>query len=231
MKPSDILGNVTHRSCPLPTKKWRWYQEWNDAVFIHGAVAPELLQSLIPAGIKLDIYEGKAWISIVVFKMERIRHKFSPSFRPVSDFYEINIRTYVTNDDMPGVFFLNMEGGKRFSSWIANKVSGLPYCYEAMQNAEGHFRSKGISHRYKAGKDFERDELANWLTERYAVYYEKSGQLYRYQVHHGMWPLKEVELNELNITYPILKEKFNWQPELFHYSPGVQVLAWPAEKL
>jgi uncharacterized protein YqjF (DUF2071 family) len=163
--------------------------------------------------------------------MEGIRHRHSPSFKPVSDFYEINIRTYVTNDDMAGVFFLNMEAAKRFSSWIAKTVSGLPYYYEAMQNAEGYFKSKGISYKYKTGKDFERNELANWLTERYAVYHEKNGQFYRYQVHHGMWPLKEVALSELDITYPMLKEKFNWQPTLFHYSPGVQVLAWPVEKL
>ena len=124
--------------------------------------------------------------------MERIRHRYSPSFKPVSDFYEINIRTYVVKDDVAGVFFLNMEGGKRLSSWIANRVSGLPYYYEAMQCADGCFNSKYLSHRYKPGKELKRDVLTNWLTERYAVYYEKNGRLYRYQVHHGMWPLKEV---------------------------------------
>lgn len=231
MKTSDILKNITHRSCPLPAQRWQWYQEWNDAVFIHGPVEPELLQSLIPKETTLGLYNGKAWVSIVVFKMEKIRHILSPSFKLVSDFYEINIRTYVTKDDLPGVFFLNMEAGKRFSSWIANKVSGLPYYYEAMQNADGHFKSKGISYKYKAGKDYERNELANWLTERYAVYHEINGKLARYQVHHGMWPLKEVEISELDITYPMLKEQFNWQPTLFHYSPGVQVLAWPVERL
>lgn len=231
MKASDIVKQTAHRPWPLPEKNWQWYQEWNDTVFMHGPVEPELLEKLIPNGTELDLHEGKAWISVVVFKMEKVRHRLSPSFKPVSDFYEINIRTYVTMDNKPGVLFLNMEAGKRFSAWIANKVSGLPYCYEAMQNAEGNFRSKGISYNYRSGKEYKRDELANWLTERYAVYHEINGKLVRYQVHHGMWPLKEAEISELDITYPILKEKFNWQPTLFHYSPGVQVVAWPVERL
>ncbi|HYD19862.1 MAG TPA: DUF2071 domain-containing protein, partial [Flavipsychrobacter sp.] len=96
MKISEILKSADHRPWPLPSGKWQWYQEWNDAVFMHGSVDTELLKPHIPKGTQVDLYEGKAWISVVVFKMEGVRHKYSPAFTPVSDFYEINIRTYVT---------------------------------------------------------------------------------------------------------------------------------------
>jgi len=230
MKAADILKHTDHRTGPLPNKNWQWYQEWNDTVFLHGSVDAELLLSYLPQGTQLDLHEGKAWISVVVFKMEGVRHKYSPSFPPVSDFYEINIRTYVTDGKMPGVLFLNMEGAKWLSSWLAMNLSGLPYVFERMHCKDGSFESKGISYKYRPGKMFERNEIANWLTERYSVYFSKNGKTFRYQVHHNMWPLQEVELSDLNINYPLLNE-LNWKPELFHYSPGVQVVTFPAECL
>ena len=53
------------------------------------------LQILVPAEIEIDLFEGKPWVSLVAFTMEKIRPRYLPYFPPISNFDEINIRTYV----------------------------------------------------------------------------------------------------------------------------------------
>lgn len=71
---------------------------------------------------EIDFFEGKQWVSLVAFTMEKIRRKNLPSFPPISDFNEINIRTYVKYKKKTGVYFLSIEGGTKISCQIA-KVS------------------------------------------------------------------------------------------------------------
>ena len=41
--------------------------------------------------------------------MEQIRPRYLPAVSLVSDFHEINLRTYIDNDERKGVYFLNIE--------------------------------------------------------------------------------------------------------------------------
>ena len=123
----EILSVHTHRPWELSDQPWRYYQEWNNAVFLHWEVPADLLQSLIPSSIELDLFEGKAWVSVVAFTMEKLRVKRLPSVPGISDFHEINVRTYVMRDGRPGVYFLSMEAEKQLPVFISKNVSGLPY--------------------------------------------------------------------------------------------------------
>ena len=93
MKIQEILKKTEHRPWSLPDANWKFYQEWNDAVFLHWQVDESELKKLVPADLEIDRYEGKSWVSLVAFTMEKVRPKFLPPFPPISNFHEINIRT------------------------------------------------------------------------------------------------------------------------------------------
>src|SRR5690606_7655888 len=110
-----ILSDTKHRTYDLPEGKWIYYQEWNRAVILHWEVTVEVLQKLVPQKLKIDTFDGSAYVSLVAFTMEKIRPRYLPSVSLISNFDEINIRTYIDNDNKKGVYFLNIEAGKLLS--------------------------------------------------------------------------------------------------------------------
>lgn len=236
---SDLLAQIEHRPWKLPKGKWKYYQEWNNALFIHWAVPADILQKYLPENLTLDTFDGKAYVSLVAFTMQKIRPRQLPSIAFISDFHEINLRTYIDIDNKKGVYFLSMEAEKSLSVWIAKSMSGLPYEKALMFRYEKSYTSKN------AKRDFELDaaleiketvaiktDLDRWLTERYSLYLDEKNSLYRYEVHHKEWEIKHVEVKSLNLKYKIGDLDFSKQkPDLMHYSDGVKVLAWGKEKL
>jgi len=105
MKIKDILNTTAHRPWKMPSENWKYYQEWNNVLFMHWQVELEALRPLVPKDMEIDLFGGKPWVSLVAFTMQKIRPKQLPSFPPISDFDEINIRTYVHYNGKPGVYF------------------------------------------------------------------------------------------------------------------------------
>ncbi len=44
----EVLKMQAHRPWALPSAKWKYYQEWNNAVFLHWQVDLQALQQLVP---------------------------------------------------------------------------------------------------------------------------------------------------------------------------------------
>ncbi|HUH26163.1 MAG TPA: DUF2071 domain-containing protein, partial [Flavobacterium sp.] len=112
----ELLQHTEHRPWKHPKQTYSYYQEWNNALFFHWKVDKEELQKQLPKNLELDLYEGEAWISLVPFTMQKIRPRLLPSLSFISDFDEINLRTYVVKNGKPGVYFLNIEAGKKLSA-------------------------------------------------------------------------------------------------------------------
>ena len=151
----DVLAQTKHRPWKLPQHPWTFYQEWNRALFLHGEVDLEVLRPFVPKELEIDTLNGKAYVSMVAFTMEKIRPKHLPSFSPISNFDEINIRTYVKMNGKPGVYFLSIEGGKKMSCTIAKQVSELPYRYSKMQRDTNSYRSENKKYTDKLYAEFE----------------------------------------------------------------------------
>src|SRR4051812_13360722 len=109
---AKILQAKSHRQWAVPRRSWKYYQEWHDVFFLHWPVPVKMLAPLLPAGLQLDLFNGEAWISVVGFTVKNMHPRFLPSFPPLSDFHEINVRTYVTVDNRPGIYFLSIEAQK-----------------------------------------------------------------------------------------------------------------------
>lgn len=231
---NEILAHKEHRSFPHPDTPWKFYQEWHDAVLLHWTVPIDVMQKMIPADLTLDTFQGEAYISLFAFTAEKSRPWILPPVPIVSDFLEINIRTYVKRDDRPGIYFLNMEAGKALSAYIFRTVTGFPYVPAKMRHLPGNFISVHDQNHhyldiaYTRGKDDKKkQELDQWLVERYCVYLDLFGKMLRYDVHHEPWPLEPLSINSLRLKYKLgdylLKDQ---KPVLSHYSKGVEVVGW-----
>lgn len=228
----EILSVIDHRPWKLPEKPWVYYQEWNTPIFLHWAVDAKELERLLPQELELDVHENKAWISLVPFQI-KIKPRFLPSFPLLSSFDEVNLRTYVKYRGKSGVYFLNIEAGKRVSAWLARKLSGLPYIYASMKHEKEFFTSENNRQKNRIKLNYQINELITnpsktdlWLSERYALFTVKNNKVTTYDVHHMPWKLHRLSLREIHVDYPAYKHLMQGAPSLTHYAHGVQVLCF-----
>lgn len=238
----DIINTNEHRPWPLPAGAWIYYQEWNRALFLHWQIPKELLLPLVPQNTALHLFDNAAWISIVAFTMEKIRPRRLPALTFLSDFHEVNIRTYVTVNNKPGVYFLKIEAEKLIAAQTARFLSGLPY-----EHAFIHRHTAALQHEYKVhnkskspeldaifipGEQIENKSAIDiFLTEKYCLYQQIKNKVYRYEIHHKPWRLQTVKLVHLKTNYQVGNISLEKMPHLAHYSDGVQVLAWQRESV
>jgi uncharacterized protein YqjF (DUF2071 family) len=233
-----ILNHKEHRPWKLPNQNWKFYQEWNNAIFLHFKVDLEELKKHVPKELEIDLFQGESWVSIVAFTMEKIRPKNIPAFSPISNFHEINIRTYVKMNNKTGVYFLSIEGGTKLSCKIAKFISNLPYRYSIIERSSKHYSSINLKFKdelcfeFEIGKQIEhKSEIDNWLTERYALFQETDNYINEYEIHHLPWLINDVEIKSLKCFYPRFKNLLNNKPDKMQYSKGVKVLAWGKNRI
>ncbi len=233
MKIQKILNTTKHRTWEIPSENWKFYQEWNNAIFLHYEVDLTELRKFVPNELKIDLFEGRPWVSVVAFTMEKIRPKNFPAFSPISNFDEINIRTYIKSKNKTGVYFLSIEGGKRLSCKVAKGISELPYRFSKIKRTAKRFQSKNSKFNDRFDIEFSikkelkvKLDLDIWLTERYALFQDSGDSINEFEIHHLEWPINEIDIHKLTLNYPRFENLINEQPNKIHYSKGVKVLAW-----
>lgn len=233
MSIQEILSTTNHRPWDIPTESWKYYQEWNNAIFLHWQVELQELQKFVPEELEIDLFEGKPWVSVVAFTMEKIRPKNLPSFKPISNFDEINIRTYIKSGHKTGVYFLSIEGGTSLSCTIAKKMSELPYRYSEIERTTNKFKSSNNKFNDKLHMEFvigkeikEKTALDIWLTERYALFQDTEKSINKFEIHHLEWIINELALSKLAVNYKRFDKLLKHNPDKIQYSSGVQVIAW-----
>lgn len=242
----QILKRIAHRPGALPSRPWRWSQGWRDLLFCHWAVPLQALRSHVPPSLEIDVMEGTAWVSIVAFQMCNVRPRWLPPLPPVSNFLELNLRTYVRFHDRPGVYFLSIHANKRLAVRVARWFSPLPYTYARMERSQAdetfRFQCRSVDRQgefvlaanYTPRSEVfaaRRDSLSEWLLERYCLYVGGPSEgLISNEVHHAPWTIQEVALEISSVT---LGRTFGLDlsptPDRAHFSSGVQALAWSFE--
>ncbi len=218
---NEILSSTEHRPWDLPADKWKFYQEWNDAVFMHWQVELNELKKFVPHELEIDLFDGKPWVSVVAFSMEKIRPKNLPSFPPISNFDEVNIRTYVRLNGKTGVYFLSIEAGTGLSCMVAKSISELPYRYSKIRRSENQFQSQNTEFMDKLDIEFAiraelnvKTELDKWLTERYALFQDAGKFINKFEIHHLEWPFNEIRLKKVVMSYVSSSHKCNTDKNL-----------------
>jgi uncharacterized protein len=243
-----ILQDVARRPWPLPARAWVMAQTWHDLLFAHWPVATTSLRPLVPARLTIDTFDGQAWLAVVPFRMSGVRLRGTPAMPWLSAFPELNVRTYVTCDAKPGVWFFSLDAGNPLAVGIARAWFHLPYyrarmrCSErdgwieyASQRDHSGAAEAALQGRYRpVGPTLQRQPgtLEHFLTERYCLYtVDGSGRLIRGEIHHPPWTLQRAEAQwERNTMAESLDISLMSNP-LLHFARRQDVLVWPPGKI
>jgi uncharacterized protein YqjF (DUF2071 family) len=234
------LDHTAHRPWPVPIRSWIGRQTWNDLAFLHWPVSPSLLRSLVPPALEIDEFAGSAWIAITPFWMSGVALRGWPEVPGASTFPELNVRTYVTRADRPGVWFFSLDAGSRLAVHAARAVYHLPYVHASMATREEGGQVRYQSDR-RSGAGFHATyeptgpvfhakpgTLEHWLTERYCLYARsRSGGLYRAEIHHAPWPLQPASVRiSRNDMLAIHHLPVSGAPALVHFARRLDVIVW-----
>lgn len=222
-------------------------QSWDELLFMHWCVEPSVMRSLVPSAIELDLFEGRAWIGVVPFKMNHVRPRFSFSVPIMSFFLELNVRTYVTVNGVPGVYFFSLDCSNPVAVESARAWFHLPYYFAEMKsfNHDGWAKYKSVRSdrrgdiaqldvKYRPVGDPYRatgGTLEHFLTERYCLYTTRGDEVIRGHVHHEPWNLQsvEAEIQVNTMLLPLGIDAASHQEPILHYSKEMLTVEWAPE--
>jgi len=109
-------------------------QRWDRLLFLHWRADAGELQAHLPTGLTIDRFDGSAWIAVVPFLMRNIRPSWSPAVPWLSNFLELNVRTYVVDENgVPGVWFFSLDTDRWIARTVARRFFYLPYFWAEMR--------------------------------------------------------------------------------------------------
>jgi hypothetical protein len=100
-------------------------QVWSHLAFLHWPVEPAAVAPLLPRGLEVDLFEGRAYVGVVPFTIGGLLR-----------FHEINVRTYVHRGGRdPGVWFFSLDAASRLAVAGARLAYKLPYFFAQIEMA------------------------------------------------------------------------------------------------
>jgi uncharacterized protein YqjF (DUF2071 family) len=237
---ASTLDATDHRPWPLPDSAWVMGQTWDDLLFAHYRVPVGQLRSLVPDGLEVQEHSGTGWVGVTPFVVTGLRARGLLPLPFASSFRELNVRTYVTRDEKPGIWFFSLDASSQLAVEAARRLYRLPYF-----RADIAVRRRGAELAYDCSRDggkafsatyapngdvfnAEPGSLEHFLTERYCLYAEHEGELHRAEIHHRPWPLQPAAARiDLNTMPPL---KVADDDPLLHYSARQDVVIWPLER-
>lgn len=225
-------------------------QRWADLLFLHWPVPVEAIQPLLPRELEVDTFEGTAYVGLVPFTMTGVRPVWAPAVPGLSNFHEVNVRTYVhSRGEDPGVWFFSLDAAQSLAVRIARRLWHLPYHFARMslERTEGgsiayssdrlwpgpvpascrlSYRPEGTPAASTPGT------LEYFLAERYILYAGRPGSLRIGRVHHGAYPLQPARVEALNESLIAASGILHaGGAPIAHYASEVSVRVYPLERV
>lgn len=214
------------------------HQRWENLLFLHWTVDKDLIQRGLPPGLFCDTFAGTGWLGIVPFAMRHVRPAGLPAVGRLSNFLELNVRTYVHDrHGIPGVWFHSLDCDQPLAVTIARTLFKLPYRHAAMSATFGQTIEYGCKRRgctdtasYRwtpsgAPRTAAPGSLEFFLLERYHLYAARGGRLFRGRVAHSPYEFRDGGVQNLS-TLPAAQAGFDSlrsSPQHAVHSDGVDV--------
>jgi uncharacterized protein YqjF (DUF2071 family) len=139
-----------------------------------------------------------------------VRPAFLPPIPFLSESHELNVRTYVHLDGVPGIWFFSLDASNPIAALGARLTFHLPYFSVHMslerrshtvrfasRRRHSHAAPAEFEAAWMVGNRFPKSEpgsLRFFLTERYTLYSARGNTLYYARIFHRPWPLHEAHL-------------------------------------
>jgi uncharacterized protein YqjF (DUF2071 family) len=227
------------------------YQQWRELLFLHWEYSAAAIQATLPEGLFVDTFGGKAYLGIVPFLMRNIRPRFLPAVPGLSNFMEMNLRTYVHDrNGVPGVWFYSLDADQWLAVKIARRFFHLPYEHAVTQlsrSAGGRIRYESVRtgarasgtrcvFDYAPGASVPEPgpgSLEFFLVERYRLYSSAPDGLRRGAVFHAPYNLCHADLAVCDENLQPLNgfAPTGRPPDHVLMSRGVDVTIFPLERV
>ena len=191
--------------------------QWEYLVMLNYPVPPEILIPYLPKGTELDLFQGKALVSVVGFlfnntKVFGIRWPFHTNFE------EVNLRFYVKRFNgkewKRGVAFISEIVPKHMIAWMANTLYNEHYSRMPMKH-QAHLENDFVQLNYEWQNKLQWNSLKvkalnrpspieaysaeEFIFEHYWGYNQlNKNTLIEYGVEHPSWEVYPVTYYELN---------------------------------
>jgi uncharacterized protein len=239
VRQAQAVGEASHRPWPLPAGPWAQAQTRRDVLFAHWPVGLDGLARMLPPELALDTFEGEAWLGISCYRVENLRVRGLPPLPGLATFPQLEVRTYVTNGDRPGIWLFSLEVGKPVLVEAAKRVHRLPAYHGRVSvgDVAGRLRFEvrrdglQLLASYKPTGEASGPTpgtLEHFLAERYALYTADGGRLHRAELHHAPWELQPADaMIEAATMAPLAVEG----PPAAMYASVQDLLVWPLEEI
>jgi uncharacterized protein YqjF (DUF2071 family) len=227
---------------PPPRLPWICAQRWDDVLVMSWRVPERALRPLVPDALELDRFDGDTWVSLLPLRMARVHLRDVPPLPHLSDFPELNLRTYVVAHGRPGVWFLGIHAPNHVNVWIGRHVFHVNYELAHMSRRHdrngtrftserdgGHarldvtYRPEGEAAQAPPGS------LEAFLSERYSMFVvDHEGHVRRGDIRHSPWQLQgaHVRAGANTVTQAAGLPDLG-PPHEVRYSAGTDSVVWP----
>lgn len=194
--------------------------EWNDLAMFNYEIDPKILESYVPKGTELDLWNGKCYISLIGFMFENVKVLgIKVPFHV--NFEEVNLRFYVRRFEngswKRGVVFVKEIVPKHAITNVANTLYNEHYQTLKMRHSRTE-NATSKSFQYEWFKDskwnsismtteknpipIELNSEAEFITEHYFGYtnYNKNKSI-EYAVSHPRWEQLKVIESKIDVDF------------------------------
>jgi uncharacterized protein YqjF (DUF2071 family) len=214
---------------------WTLAETRRDVLFACWPVPLDALARQLPPGVPVDTFEGEAWLGVVSCRLEALRVRGLPPLPGLSSGPQLEVCTYVSVGDRPGIWPFSVDRGRQALVEAAKRSLRLPAYKAELAIEPGAFAAErdGLEFRvrYEAhgvGLNPRPGTLDHFLTERHAIYTDDGGRIYRAELNHRPWSLRRARCTvEAATIAPLL---LDGEPHALH-ADSQDVLAWPLEEL
>lgn len=202
---------------------------------------------LVPSFLDIDTFDNEAWLSVTPFRLSDLSPRGVPALPWISSFDEINVRTYVVYNGIPGIYFFSLDANSAMAVGGASTLFHLPYFMADIRRQDDRgrisFRSRrvrGAEAEFEAqyaagGRLFEPEQgtIDYFLTERYCLYtQDTAANAYRVEIHHAPWRLQPGEAHiSINTMSGAAGMRLPSMAPLLHYARRQDVITWPPHRL
>ena len=230
--------------------------DWENIIMANYEIDPKILEPFMPKGVELDLYNGKAYVSLVGFMFKKTK-LFNIPIPYFGTFEEINLRFYVIRKDenqiKRGVVFINETIPYPIVAWVANKLYKEHYTVVPTRHSiTNNFELKKVKFEWKINNSWnsinveasnksnsmKTGTLEKFIYEHYFGYTKiDENNTEEYRLQHPSWKINSVLETEIDCDFEAMYGKAfsvlnDTKPEAVFIAEGSSVkIEWKRNRL